>query len=64
MNRSVWGTPLWCRCKDWSFGHRIASGGHFEFQPEVCFWALNQTRPMKHNKKTKEGTEERVVLLR
>jgi len=36
----------------------------FEVHPEVCFWALNQRRPMKHNKKTKEGTAERVVLLR
>lgn len=35
-----------------------------EVHPEVCFWALNQRRPMKHNKKTKEGTAERVVLLR
>lgn len=36
----------------------------FEVHPEVCFWALNQRRPMKHNKKTKDGTAERVVLLR
>lgn len=30
----------------------------------MCFWALNQRRPMKHNKKSKEGAAERVVLLR
>jgi len=36
----------------------------FEVHPEVCFWALNQRRPMKHNKKTKEGVAERVALLR
>jgi len=36
----------------------------FEVHPEVCFWALNQRRPMKHNKKTKDGAAERVVLLR
>jgi predicted RNase H-like nuclease len=36
----------------------------FEVHPEVCFWALNQRSPMKHNKKTKEGAAERVVLLR
>jgi predicted RNase H-like nuclease len=35
-----------------------------EVHPEVCFWALNQRRPMKHNKKTKEGISERIVLLR
>jgi predicted RNase H-like nuclease len=35
----------------------------FEVHPEVCFWALNQRRPMKHNKKTKEGAAERVALL-
>jgi predicted RNase H-like nuclease len=36
----------------------------FEVHPEVCFWALNQRRPMKHNKKTKDGAAERVALLR
>jgi predicted RNase H-like nuclease len=36
----------------------------FEVHPEVCFWALNQHRPMAHNKKTKEGAAERIVLLR
>jgi predicted RNase H-like nuclease len=36
----------------------------FEVHPEVCFWALNQRRPMKHNKKTKEGAAERLALLR
>ena len=35
-----------------------------EVHPEVCFWAINQHRPMKHNKKTKEGAAERVALLR
>jgi predicted RNase H-like nuclease len=41
-------------CQQWAF----------EVHPEVCFWALNQRRPMKHNKKTKEGAAERVALLR
>lgn len=36
----------------------------FEVHPEVSFWALNHSRPMKHNKKTKEGATERVELLR
>lgn len=36
----------------------------FEIHPEVCFWALNERRPMKHNKKTKEGAAERLALLR
>jgi predicted RNase H-like nuclease len=36
----------------------------FEVHPEVCFWALNQRLPMKHNKKTKEGAVERITLLR
>ena len=36
----------------------------FEVHPEVCFWALNQRRPMKHNKKTSEGASERIALLR
>lgn len=36
----------------------------FEVHPEVCFWALSQRRPMKHNKKTKDGVAERTALLR
>jgi len=35
-----------------------------EVHPEVCFWALNQQRPMKHNKKTSEGASERIAVLR
>src|SRR6266699_3123278 len=35
-----------------------------EVHPEVCFWALNQRRPMKHNKKTKDGAAERIAVLR
>jgi predicted RNase H-like nuclease len=41
-------------CQQWTF----------EVHPEVCFWALNQRLPMKHNKKTKEGVAERIALLR
>ncbi len=41
-------------CQQWAF----------EVHPEVCFWALNQRRAMKHNKKTKEGIAERIALLR
>ena len=41
-------------CQDWVL----------EVHPEVCFWALNQRRAMAHNKKTKEGTAERITLLR
>jgi predicted RNase H-like nuclease len=36
----------------------------FEVHPDVCFWAMNDHRPMKYNKKTKEGAAERVALLR
>ena len=36
----------------------------FEVHPEVCFWALNQHRPMKYNKKKKDGATERIVILR
>jgi len=36
----------------------------FEVHPEVCFWALNQRRPMAHNKKAREGIAERIALLR
>jgi predicted RNase H-like nuclease len=36
----------------------------FEVHPEVCFGALNQNRPMVHNKKTRDGIAERVAVLR
>lgn len=34
-----------------------------EIHPEVCFWAWNGKRPMQHNKKTKEGADERRKLI-
>jgi predicted RNase H-like nuclease len=35
----------------------------FEVHPEACFWALNQRRPMMHNKKTREGAADRLSCL-
>ena len=35
-----------------------------EVHPEVCFAAMNGGRPMASNKKSPEGREERVALLR
>ena len=35
-----------------------------ESHPEVCFWALNEQRSMSHNKRTREGREERIDVLR
>jgi predicted RNase H-like nuclease len=40
-------------CQQWAF----------EVHPEVCFWALNQRRPMTHRKKTKDGAAERIAVL-
>lgn len=34
-----------------------------EMHPELCFWALNRCRPLGHNKKKKEGYQERIKLL-
>jgi predicted RNase H-like nuclease len=36
----------------------------FEVHPEVCFWALNEERPMAHHKKNEAGRDERLNLLR
>jgi predicted RNase H-like nuclease len=36
----------------------------FEVHPEVCFWALNQHRPMAHKKTAQEGIAERIAILR
>ena len=41
-------------CQQWAF----------EVHPEVCFWALNGKHPMRHNKKTEPGRNERLKLLR
>ena len=34
-----------------------------EVHPEVCFWALNDGKPMAHSKKTPSGAQERERLL-
>lgn len=34
-----------------------------EMHPEICFWALNDRRPMAYNKKKKEGYEQRLDVL-
>jgi predicted RNase H-like nuclease len=31
---------------------------------KVCFWALNQHRPIKYNKKKKDGAADRIAVLR
>jgi predicted RNase H-like nuclease len=38
--------------------HRVREG-----HPELCFAMMNQGKPMKSNKRTKEGQEERLSLL-
>jgi len=45
-------------------GQRPVEAEIREIHPEVCFWALNARSPMKHNKKTREGVNERVSLLK
>ena len=35
-----------------------------EIHPEVCFWALNDGKPMTSNKKTPDGFHERIKVLR
>lgn len=45
-------------------GHDDAKDYIFESHPEVCFWALNDRKPMKHYKKTQEGINERKELLK
>ena len=34
-----------------------------EIHPEVCFWALNGCKPMKHRKKDEAGFRERLDVL-
>ena len=34
-----------------------------EVHPEICFWALAGASPMRHNKKTGRGFDERIAVL-
>jgi predicted RNase H-like nuclease len=34
-----------------------------EMHPELCFWALNGSQPLLHNKRTQLGYRERIALL-
>lgn len=34
-----------------------------EMHPEVCFWAFNDKKPMKYNKRTLSGYTERMAVL-
>jgi len=34
-----------------------------ECHPELCWWALNGKRPMRYNKKQREGQQERLAVL-
>jgi predicted RNase H-like nuclease len=34
-----------------------------EIHPEVCFWALNDKRPMEYSKKNEKGIQERKSIL-
>ncbi|WP_457558777.1 DUF429 domain-containing protein [Candidatus Harpocratesius sp.] len=36
----------------------------WESHPEICFWALNQKKSMKNNKRSKAGIKERLTLLK
>jgi predicted RNase H-like nuclease len=61
-------------CQAWGIASKIQQvddviGAHcqnwvFEVHPEVCFWALAGKRPMSNRKKTADGIEERLKLLR
>jgi len=63
LSRQAWGIvpkikqvddAITSDCQQWAF----------EVHPEVCFWALNQRRPMAHKKKTDDGAAERVSVLK
>ena len=35
-----------------------------EVHPEICFWALNREKPMRHSKKDYKGIRERMAVLK
>lgn len=63
LSRQAWGIAPKIRqvddaitssCQQWAF----------EVHPEISFWNLNGKNPMRFKKKTKQGKEERLLLLR
>lgn len=69
------GTGRGLSCQSWNIVPKIREVDAFlrssplrhkvrEMHPELCFWALNGGRAMRHNKKTTQGYRERIGLLK
>jgi predicted RNase H-like nuclease len=72
INRRLTGRKL--SKQSWSLGQKIFEvdrlltdeklrGSVREIHPEICFWALNDCRPMEHPKKSEAGFDERLHVL-
>lgn len=64
ISKQAWGIipkiREWDRCLR---GNPLLAKRVFEVHPEVCFWALNASQPMRYGKKSPEGRSERRELL-
>lgn len=59
-----WGiVPKICEWDNFLRANRKIAKRIYEVHPEVCFWALNASRPMQYRKKSQEGRRERRELL-
>jgi predicted RNase H-like nuclease len=59
-----WGiVPKICEWDSHLRANRQIAKRMYEVHPEVCFWALNASRPMQYRKKSQEGRLERRELL-
>lgn len=60
----AWGIfPKICEWDSYLCAHSQIAKRVFEVHPEVCFWALNASQPMRYGKKSPEGRHERRELL-
>jgi predicted RNase H-like nuclease len=64
LSRQSWAiAPKIREVNEYLAGHHGPLPTVREMHPELCFWALKGRQPLQHNKKNKEGYQERIALL-
>lgn len=65
LSKQTWNISPKIRQVDLLMGtEQLASNVIRESHPEICFWALAGGKAMVHNKKTEQGIEERLSVLK
>lgn len=63
LSRQCFGILPKIREVDEYLGNENKRSKIYEMHPEICFWSMNQSTPLAHNKKKMEGYAERLRLL-